>query len=73
MMWWSDGWGWGAWLAMVAMMATFWALLIWAVLNVTRRGEADRDSESILAERFARGEIDDDEYCRRRDLLRPSH
>jgi putative membrane protein len=28
------------------------------------------DAEDILAERFARGEIDEDEYTRRRELLR---
>ena len=70
MMWWSGDWGWGAWLAMSVMMVAFWVLLIWAVLTLVRSG--DRDSESILADRFARGEIDDDEYRRRRELLRPS-
>jgi hypothetical protein len=50
MMSWGGEWGWGAALAMAAMMAAFWALLIWAVLTVTRRADSDRDSESILAE-----------------------
>jgi putative membrane protein len=72
MMSWGGDWGWGAALAMAAMMAAFWALLIWAVLTVTRRADSDRDSESILAERFARGDIDDAEYRQRRDLLRSS-
>jgi putative membrane protein len=34
-------------------------------------GRTSRAStEDLLAERFARGEIDEDEYRRRRDLLR---
>ena len=63
-------WGWGAFLAMTLMMVAFWALITWAVLSLTRGGERRRDSESILDERFARGEIDDDEYRRRRESLR---
>ena len=72
MMWWGGDWGWGAFLAMAVMMVAFWALIIWAVLSLTRGGERRRDSESILAERFARGDIDDDEYRRRREVLRSS-
>ena len=70
MMWWSGDWGWGIWLTMALMMAAFWAVLIWAVLTLVRRNAADRDSPSSLAERYACGDIDDDEYLRRRDLLR---
>ncbi|MGV9255629.1 SHOCT domain-containing protein [Streptomyces sp. NPDC003697] len=33
-------------------------------------GWQDRRAENLLAERFARGEIDDDEYRRRLALLR---
>lgn len=72
MMWWSGAWGWEAWLAMALMMAAFWGVLIWAALAVVRSSGRDRDGASILAERFARGEIDDDEFRRRRELLRPS-
>jgi putative membrane protein len=41
----------------------------------SRQGEAAADggrgsAEEILAERFARGEIDQDEYTRRRQVLR---
>jgi putative membrane protein len=32
-----------------------------------------RSPEQILDERFARGEIDIEEYTRRRQLLRPGH
>lgn len=71
---------WGSWGWMAA-----WHLLGWAVLAVviivtvtliSRRatgadGGADRpDPEQILAERFARGEIDTEEYRSRREELR---
>jgi putative membrane protein len=71
-MWWHGPWNWGAWLAMTATMVVFWALVIWAVVSVVRGigPGSDRRAEAILAERFARGEIDEDEYPRRLDTLR---
>jgi putative membrane protein len=33
-------------------------------------GRGREDAEEILAQRFARGEIDEEEYTRRRELLR---
>ena len=51
-------------------------LLVWAVVQSTRGQESPvtapraRTAESILADRYARGEIDDDEYRRRLDTLR---
>lgn len=72
MMWWDGGWPWGAWLAMAAMMLGFWAVVMWAVLTFVRAGRDDRlrSAEDVLADRFARGEIDQQEFQRRRDLLR---
>jgi putative membrane protein len=73
MMFWTDhdltGWG---WVAMTVGMAVFWGLLI-ALAVVLVRGlnrPADHSGqrpspERVLAERFARGEIDEDEYRRR--------
>ncbi len=60
---------------MLASMVAFWGLVIWAVMSVAgRRGVstavAPSDPEQILRERFARGEIDADDYERRRELLR---
>lgn len=71
---WSDGgWGWGGWLVMTLSMVAFWGLLVWTVLWVVRaggpRGAAGPGPERILAERFARGEIDEAEYRRRLDAL----
>jgi putative membrane protein len=61
------------------MMVTIWvvpiALVVWLVVRGSR---ADRvtDTKSpishpdeVLAERFARGEIDEDEFNRRHELL----
>ncbi len=78
---WGYNWGWGAWLVMSVMMVGFWGLVIAGIvvlvryLTGSRQGGGAADSgrssaEEILAERFARGEIDEDEYTRRRQLLR---
>lgn len=71
---WNSGWGWGAWLMMTVVMVGFWALVAWVVVSVTRGPSSTqsdvRSAEDILAERFARGEIDEDEFTGRRDALR---
>lgn len=81
----GDGWGAGAWFAMGLLMLIFWvlvaALVIWLVrssrehrppVDVSKpQPGADRGhAEAVLAERFARGEIDEAEYTRRREVLR---
>ena len=71
-----DGnWGVGEWLAMGAMMLVFWGLLIglviWAIRSF-RNGDRATGSgrpDQLLAERYARGEIEEEEFQRRRDLL----
>jgi putative membrane protein len=77
-----DGWGWGAWLAMGFMMLAFWGVLAALVVYVIRSsGHRPTDQHRIdtppedqalriLDERFARGDIDAEEYTLRRDLLR---
>lgn len=72
MMWWEGDWGWAALITMAVLMVAFWALLIWTFVSLSGGHHEALDSESILAERFARGDIDDDEYRRRRELLRSS-
>jgi putative membrane protein len=77
---WGYQWGWGAWLTMGVMMVVFWGLASAGIVLLvrylgSRQGEAAADggrgsAEEILAERFARGEIDQDEYTRRRQVLR---
>jgi putative membrane protein len=80
--WNGGGWGWGAWLAMGFMMLVFWAIIAAVVIVAVRswgyRSEgqsagatrSDDDALRILDTRFARGEIDAEEYSSRRDLLR---
>jgi len=74
MMWWPDGWGWGGWLAMTLTMLAFWGFVAWVVVTLVRqpgaRHETAPDAEEILAERFARGDIDEEEYTKRRAILR---
>jgi putative membrane protein len=79
MMWghgWDGGWGWGMWLfgGLMMLLVVFGAI---ALVRYTSRGP-DRTAPGedagqalrILDERFARGEIDADEYTRQRTLLR---
>lgn len=78
---WHGDVGWGGWLAMSVMMVAFWGLVIFGVLALVRawgrteerprvsRG-ARHDATEILEDRFARGEIDEEEYRSRLDVLR---
>jgi putative membrane protein len=79
--WYGAGWGAGSWIAMVLMMLFFWGAVVTVVLLLLRRRHPDDgpaasrhpslgSAEHILDERFARGEIDADEYTARRDMLR---
>ena len=63
-----DGWWWLA----VPLMLVFWALVVWGVVTLVRGRDRDAPdrAEDILAVRFARGELDEAEYQRRRDLVR---
>jgi putative membrane protein len=74
----EGGVGWGAWLAMAVMMVAFWGAIAWVIVTLVRNSasrsqppaERGVDPLGILDERFARGEIDDEEYRRRREVLR---
>lgn len=76
--WYHDGMGWGGWILMTVAMVAFWALVVFAVLALFRTqrsggsGSDRRDPMQILDERFARGEIDEDEYHARSSVLRAS-
>ena len=77
----GHGTGGGEWVVMILLMLVFWALLVFGAV-LAYRALTDRSStgsratpskgnaQEVLEERFARGEIDVDEYTRRRDLLR---
>jgi putative membrane protein len=75
MMWWY-GPGMNAWgyTAMTVSMVLFWTLVIVGVVALVRyRGKQDTTArptpEELLAERYARGEIDEAEYHQRLDVL----
>jgi putative membrane protein len=73
--------GWGGWVAVTFAMVAFWALIAIAVvlaLRSHRHGHrhatapepaATNVALHLLDERLARGEMDADEYSRRRQLL----
>ncbi len=81
MMWWygngngTDGWG---YTLMAVSMVLFYGLVIVGVITMVRYlGRRDRSiatarptAEQVLAERFAQGEIDEQEYRQRLDVLR---
>lgn len=75
--WYGDGPGWAGWIVMTLLMLAFWALLIFGGLAIYRSAKRDdrsagsdkADAEQLLDERFARGEIDAEDYQQRRELL----
>lgn len=66
-------WGWGwmtlAWLFSILVVA----LVVWAVWAIARRGTGPSvrggGAVALLEERFARGDISQEEYRERRELL----
>lgn len=79
--WHGGGWDGGDWLLMMGIMVVFWGAVITAVVLFVRapRGHGDEHAQAergadpalaILNERFAKGEIDAEEYTKRRDTLR---
>jgi len=71
-------WGWNdlSWWAMAIWMVVFWSLVIVGIVlavralpRTWRRDDDHGGPRDILEERFARGEIDEDEFKRRRELL----
>jgi putative membrane protein len=76
--WYGDGPGWAGWVVMTMFMLAFWALVVFGGIAVFRSasrveqrpGDGRDEAERLLDERFARGEIDAEDYQQRRDLLR---
>ncbi len=77
----ADGGQWW-WLVMALMMPVFWGGLVWLIVILVRQqsnhsvapsaslGAERSDPEAVLHERFARGEIDVDDYHGRIEALR---
>ena len=76
-MWWygpgMNGWGYGL---MTVSMVLFWALIISGIVALIRYlGRAGQVTsarptpQQLLDERYARGEIDEEEYRRRLDVM----
>jgi putative membrane protein len=73
MMYWGDdgvgGWG---YVMMISSMVLFWGLLAGAAVLIYRALQGNTGTDTarrLLAERYARGEIDDEEYQRRLETL----
>jgi len=76
--WHQSGWGPGEWIVMVVAMLLFWSVVVVGVVMAVRYFRAPDTStsdglpaaEEALRTRFARGEIDEEEYKRRMSVLR---
>ncbi|ADU09733.1 SHOCT domain-containing protein [Micromonospora aurantiaca] len=69
----GNGWFWPMGLMMVGwlVLAVIIVAAVWLTVGTGRRATDHGDSaRRILAERYARGELDDEEYRRRLDGLR---
>ena len=69
-----DGFGWAMMGMGCLVMLVIVGLVVWAVIQTTssssrRDNDPTASAKRILADRFARGEIDDEEYRRRSDEL----
>lgn len=78
------GMGWGGWLMMLLLLLLLVGLVVGIVLMLTTARPtsnppgggkpappaAPDSAEQVLGERYARGEIDEEEYLRRRAVLR---
>ena len=80
--WGNQGWGVEMWIVMAVAMVIFWAIVVFGVVALVRylghshdmppgpsSGSAT-DPEAILRERFARGEIDEDQFKKTLATLR---
>jgi putative membrane protein len=61
--WWLVG------ILMIVITAAVLAAAIWAIQRVSMGTRGSGDARHILEERFARGEIDEDEFQRRMEVL----
>jgi len=72
-----SGWGWAAMTITSVLVLVLLGAIVLLLVRLGSSGSADRPDlpaerrlpEQILGERFARGEIDEEEYRRRLDVL----
>ncbi len=79
-MWWNYGFGWFfPGLFFMFFFVFFWLLIIlvfwgnwrrWGRHRGHRHWQGGKTAEELLADRFARGEIEEDEYNKRLEVLR---
>jgi putative membrane protein len=77
--WMHGGWGWGWMSLMMVMMVLFWGAVIFGVVWLIRGAAWGRSvpegpvsiesATEILDRRFAEGEIDEEDYRARREVL----
>ena len=65
----SGGWWWAMGIAWIAFLAVLVVVGFTLIRRLTPIGGEHRRAHDVLAERFARGEIDEVEYRARRDAL----
>jgi putative membrane protein len=66
-----DGWGWVMGIGMLLVLVLIVVLVFFFVRESGRNGSSSAPSaQDALDHRFARGEIDADEYQKRRDILK---
>ena len=77
MMYWNGDWNGWAWFLMALSIVAFWSLVVvaeWLVVRATRANQptppASASAEDILRQRYAAGDIDDEEFSRRLRTLR---
>ena len=63
-------WAWVVLLLLVVLVVGVTILIVRNLSGPRRAAAPNRAAQTVLAERYARGEIDDDEFRRRRDALR---
>ncbi|MFC6837827.1 SHOCT domain-containing protein [Halomarina ordinaria] len=69
------GWGWGTmllgllWMALLVALPAY--LVYWLATRSRTDGRAEDRALAVLQERYARGDIDDEEFDRRRARLTP--
>ena len=76
--WGHQGWGVGMWIVMGIAMVIFWAIVIFGIVALVRylghshdaSSTPTLDPEAILRERFARGEVDEEQFRKSLGTLR---